>query len=223
MRTTIGGRLNDSRLRSVVAGLVAGAVVLADFWLVHRGEANLWRMRAAPPFLALAVYLILARGDRASVGLTLRPIQGLRYWSIATLVIGAAIGAIILLAGASAWLLGLEVPSPSIRPEDAPERLISMCVMAPVVEEATYRLGFCAGAVPVLKPWGTIALSGVVFGLLHVQYGNPAPDNLVAGFFLGWAFFKSGSILVPVALHSLGNLCVLALWLGSWYWRHGLG
>ena len=47
----------------------------------------------------------------------------------------------------------------------------------------------------------------------------PGPDNLIAGFFLAWAFLKSGSIIVPLALHALGNLCALVSWVGMWwYW-----
>jgi membrane protease YdiL (CAAX protease family) len=65
--------------------------------------------------------------------------------------------------------------------------------------------------------WKTIAASGVLFGLLHVVYGNPSPENLVGGFFLAWAYLKSESILIPFILHAGGNLIV---WLGQiagWY------
>jgi membrane protease YdiL (CAAX protease family) len=219
MKTTIGGRLDNPRWRAFVAGLVAGSVVLADLWLVRHGESSCTGPRSVLFIIALTAYLILARGDLATVGLTCHPTQGLRYWSVATLFIGAAVGSIILLAGATLWLLGKDIPLHSTRPADAWAQFVPMCVTAPLVEEATYRLGFCTGAVPILKPWGTVGLSGVTFGLLHVLYGNAGADNLVAGFFLGWAFLKSGSILVPIVLHSLGNLCVLALWMGSWYWQ----
>jgi CAAX protease family protein len=79
-------------------------------------------------------------------------------------------------------------------------------------------LGLCTGAVPSLKPRWTILVSGLAFGALHVLYGNPGPDNLIAGFFLGWAYLKSGSVLVPMILHSLGNLIALSAHLGAWYW-----
>jgi membrane protease YdiL (CAAX protease family) len=46
----------------------------------------------------------------------------------------------------------------------------------------------------------------VLFGLIHVLGGNPGPDNLIAGFFLQWAYMKSGTVLVPLAMHSSGNL-----------------
>jgi membrane protease YdiL (CAAX protease family) len=80
-----------------------------------------------------------------------------------------------------------------------------------VCREATYRFGLCTGLVRLLRPWGTIVVSGTIFGALHVLYGNPGPDNLIAGYFLAWTYLKSGTIIVPVVLHSLGNLCGLVM------------
>jgi len=40
----------------------------------------------------------------------------------------------------------------------------------------------------------------------------------VGGFIPAWAFLKSESIAVPVLLHGLGNLCVLAAQVAAWYW-----
>jgi len=71
--------------------------------------------------------------------------------------------------------------------------------------------------VALLGPRGTIVASGLLFGALHVLYGNPGPDNLLAGFLLAWTYLRSGSILVPFALHALGNLGVLASWVALWY------
>ncbi len=36
------------------------------------------------------------------------------------------------------------------------------------------------------------------------------PDNLVAGFFVAWAYLRSETIVIPIALHALGNLVVVA-------------
>jgi membrane protease YdiL (CAAX protease family) len=63
----------------------------------------------------------------------------------------------------------------------------------------------------------------LAFGGLHVAYGNPSPENLVGCLFLAWAYLKSESIVVPVVLHGLGNLCVLALQVGAWYFWGGAG
>ena len=32
---------------------------------------------------------------------------------------------------------------------------------------------------------------------------------------------KSGTIIVPVVLHSLGNSCAVVMHFGTWYWLHG--
>jgi uncharacterized protein len=61
---------------------------------------------------------------------------------------------------------------------------------------------------------GAVA-SGMIFGALHVLYGNPPPDNFIAGSFLAWAYLKIGTIVVPIASHLLGNLCVVAMHSGA--------
>ena len=70
----------------------------------------------------------------------------------------------------------------------------------------------------LLGPKCAIAANGLIFGALHVLYGKPGTDDMVAGFFLAWAYLKSGSFVVPVVLHSLGNLSVLGVRVAAWYW-----
>ena len=89
-------------------------------------------------------------------------------------------------------------------------RIYMVGLSAPLLEETIHRLAFCTAAVAVSGRWPTIAASRLLFGALHIFYGNPDPSNMVGGFVLAWSFLKSGSILVPVALHSLGNLGLLA-------------
>jgi hypothetical protein len=48
-------------------------------------------------------------GDFAAMGIRFRPIQRIRYWAVATAVIGAAIGTFLLLALAAALLITLRV------------------------------------------------------------------------------------------------------------------
>ena len=47
-------------------------------------------------------------------------------------------------------------------------------------------------------------------------------DNTIAGFFFGWAYLRSGTVLVPMVLHALGNLVALSLHLGVYYWIQSL-
>jgi membrane protease YdiL (CAAX protease family) len=221
MHTPIGIGEDTTPWRTLASLLTAAAVVAGDLWLVGSGRTSLIGLRTIPPVLALASYGLLFRGNLSKMGLRCRPVQGYRYWPIATVVIGAAIGAFLLVAVAAALLTGHPLPVYEIRPDDVWTMFVHMCVLSPIFEESIYRFGFCTGAVRVLRPWGTIIVSGTIFGALHVLYGNPGPDNLIAGYFLAWAYFKSGTILVPVVLHSLGNSCALMMHLATWYWIHG--
>jgi uncharacterized protein len=220
MHTPIGHLEKTSRWRTIASGLTASAVVCVDLFLVWSGRTYLLGMRIIPPVIALAIYVLIYRGDVSAMGLRFRPIQGLRYWVLATALIGAAIGTFLLLALAVALITGYPIRLYEIRPDDLWTMFVQMCVLAPIFEEATYRFALCTGLVPVIKPWGTIFVSGLIFGALHFLYGNPGPDNLIAGYFLTWAYLKSGTIVVPVVLHSLGNLCVLVMHFGTWYWLH---
>jgi membrane protease YdiL (CAAX protease family) len=187
LQTPVGQIDKRSRWRATAGGITAAAVVAADFWLVWNGRYALIGERAVVPALAVLVYALLYRGDLSAMGLRLRPVQGLRYWVNATAMIGAAIGAFILLALAVALLTRSPIPIYQVHPGDVWSRFEDMCIISPIFEA------------------------------LHVLYGNPGSDNLIAGFFLAWAYLKSGTIVVPVTLHLLGNLCALALHLGTWY------
>jgi uncharacterized protein len=221
MGTPIGNGENTSGWRQVAAGLTAAAVVGADVWLVWIGRTSLIGPPTVPPVLALVSYTILYRGDLAAMGLRIRPVQGFRYWLIATVWIGAAIGALLLISLAAVLITSHSVRIYAIRLPDLWSMFVQMCVLAPIFEEASYRFGLCTGLVRVLGSWATIFLSGMIFGALHVLYGNPGPDDLIAGYFLAWAYLKSGTIVVPAALHSLGNFCALAAHFGTWYDLHG--
>jgi uncharacterized protein len=89
--------------------------------------------------------------------------------------------------------------------------LIFSCLQAPAVEELLYRGVLCVSVVQAIGRTPTVVLSGVTFASLHYVYGNPGPDNAVAGFILAWAFIASGSILVPVFMHAGGNFLVLLI------------
>ncbi len=211
------GQLFGSETRRVAAFVVATLVVVADFRLVWRGEHSYTGARALLPLIALATFLLLNRGDLASLGLVWRGRQGIRYWIKASGLIGGVVLAVVLVSAVAFVSLGAEIPIHGLPLSLVPTALVRMCVLAPIIEEATYRLALCTASASLLRSEQTIALSGVLFAFLHVLYGNPGPDNIVAGFFLAWAYLKSGSILTPILLHSLGNLCVLVFWVALWY------
>jgi membrane protease YdiL (CAAX protease family) len=158
---------------------------------------------------ALLALLALAGGDRASVGMIPVPVQGWKFWFRIGLVISLSVLAVaILLAGV--WLLVVgQIRTNWDGQSDFDEAFREAILRAPIFEELIYRIAIC---VPVAACWGmraSIVVSGVLFGFLHVLYGNANPVNLIAGFFLAWTFLKSNTILVPMIIHLVGNLFFL--------------
>lgn len=221
MQTSIGQQLRNSPGSLVLACAFGIAAIVGDLFLVWWNHYpgcidGRWLIAVS----TLVAYLHLVRGDLASVGLTSKPVQGWGYWVRATLLIGLAVLGCIAV-GLSAWLLlGRKVPVYTIPPNSIATSFLHMCVFAPVLEEATYRLALCVPFAGRSRPWTAIVVSGLVFGGLHVLYGNPSPENLVGGLFLAWAYLKSGTIYVPVLLHSLGNFVVWVGQIAAWYWLH---
>lgn len=222
MLTPIGNQLK-SRGRRAATAMISAGVVLTDIVLVAGGHAGYGGLRTALPLFAVFSLLLLADGDLASVGLVFRPIRGFRYWIKATLASGALVGSVVLIVFLYFVVLGRELPVIGLPIDFVPSSFVRMCVVAPIVEEATYRFALCTAACAVFGPRRAILLSGSAFALLHVLYGNPGPDNMTAGFVLAWSYVASGSIFVPILLHALGNFCVLIAWVGIWYWRIGWG
>jgi membrane protease YdiL (CAAX protease family) len=217
MQTTIGRSLKYSPRRLRVTTAVAVLVVIADFVFVLWGRYPVSDGRWALALAALIAYVWLADGDRMSLGIKI-PIQGWSYWGLMTLVIECAL-LTCLVVGLGAWVwTGHKVPLYPTSPGNLGPAFLHMCMFAPVLEEAIYRLVICVPLSARFGPKTAIAISGLAFGGLHVAYGNPSPENLVGGFFLAWSYLKSESIVVPVLLHSLGNLTALATQLGVWYW-----
>ena len=210
LRTTIGQTLHDSP-RLAIAGLIGALAVAADFslewWSKDLRYLNAAEGRGAVALFGLAAYVYLVQGDLKSLGLTLRPIQGWRYWVKATLLIGLAFAGIVA-AGLGLLALCGSKHATTLRampPQFLGVAFLHMCVFAPVLEETLYRLLVCVPLAGWKRPRMAIAVSGVIFAALHFVYGNPGPENAVGGLFLAWAYLKSETIVVPVLLHALGN------------------
>jgi membrane protease YdiL (CAAX protease family) len=218
MRTEIGRGLRGRRI-----GVAAGVGLLtlaADFWIVlavwqaHYTEGVNGRWALA--LVALTIYLWLADGDLPTAGLT-GPAGGWRRWAKLALALGLVAG-VVMAAALQLWVAaGWRLPVQSVRPANVVPAFFHICVFAPLLEETLYRVILCVPLAAVVGPWRAVAVSGVVFGLLHVAYGNPSPENALGGFFLAWAYLRSGSVLVPVLFHSAGNLLVLVGQVVAWH------
>lgn len=215
----------NSRGRSTASSGLALAVVALDVLLVvdrrvSHWLAPEWFFALTEPLLALvgvAALLCINDGDSSLLGMRGVPTQGWLYWVRVACWLGAAIG-LLLGVCSGIWLLaGWNIPAPP-RPGDAPMGLFWMCFYAPLVEEIIFRSLLTAAVLPLAGQRGAIVASGIIFAAIHVINGNPALDNQVAGFLLEWAFLRSGTILVPIAMHAAGNLIAFALHVAVWNW-----
>jgi uncharacterized protein len=219
METKLGAQLIGRRgTAAVVLGVVA---VSADLWLVWlRRYPESIEGRWALALVAVTALAWLARGDLATLGMV-GPERGWRTWIRLSVTI-AIIAFLCMAAAVGVWLsVGWRLPILSVSPSEAGSRFFSMCLFAPLLEETLYRTVLCVSLVAAAGPWRAVAASGTAFALLHCVYGNASPENVLGGFFLAWAFVRSGSVCVPVLLHSLGNLLIFGGQLCIWYWLVG--
>ena len=216
MDTPIGQGLRQSPRHLAWASGLAAVFVLGDVLLCLWPEGILpYRLVLLP--LTLIALTRIPSCDRPTLGLTMRPLPGWGYWIKATPLIGVFMAFVV---GAGLLVMRLKTgvfPAFGRPPAHFLDVLLPSCVNAPIIEETIYRLILCVPAVCLLRPAGAIVLSGVVFAAFHFASGVASPDNFVAGYILCWAYLKSGSLLVPILLHALGNFCILLLQLGAWY------
>jgi uncharacterized protein len=215
MKTTIGRCLNESKIRQRYSLAGAAAIIVVDLLFItfHFGQAA----RSCLAIIALATIIAGLDGELNSAGFRLTPRQRWAAWIRTSAIIGLAVCLCIGATATGMHLTGHKLPIHITPPHNLMHQFISMCFVAPVMEETLYRFVICVPLVGLLGEWRTIAVSGLLFAALHVVYGNPSPENMVGGFFLAWAFLKSETILIPVLLHSIGNSIALAGQVAGWY------
>ncbi len=91
---------------------------------------------------------------------------------------------------------------------------LGVALFAPFFEECLFR-GFLFKGLEksFLGGHGAVFISSLLFALVHVQYGIPILLFMLLPFsiLLGYARWKSGSLLLPVLIHVLNNLmtCII--------------
>jgi uncharacterized protein len=113
------------------------------------------------------------------------------------------------------WLLtrALGIPDPSLGPlaELTPLTLLIVCLQPAVVEELFFRYVAVGAFRPHMGLHATVAVSSVMFGVLHVFAPLSIPILTVVGMGLGYVRLLSGSLALPMVLHFAHNLVVLVL------------
>ena len=89
--------------------------------------------------------------------------------------------------------------------------VLAIVLVGPVTEELVFRMGIQRHLIRHrMRPWMAILLSALIFGAVH---GNPAqiPGAVVFGWVLGWLYWRSGTIWIPVAAHVFNNFVGVAM------------
>lgn len=94
--------------------------------------------------------------------------------------------------------------------------LIALCVAAPVAEELIFRgFAYRGWARSFLRRGGAIALTAVLFAIVHLQYDAFYLGGIVViGLLLGYLRYRSNSTWLTVIMHGFYNLvaAMQALW-----------
>lgn len=211
-RPCVGIDLRDQyNSRETNLWVLAGVLAVAfDMFLVYKGHAFSW-VRALLPMIAL-LFFDEQRRKRPSKGWPgMTPNGGTRLWMKVSLIVSAwAILLWVLLYGVSA-LFDVGPGFAKIDPDHVPVQFFSVTLIAPILEEGVYRILLCTALATKFRHRTVVAISGTLFALLHLLYGNLAPTNLLAGYLLSWAYLMSGSLWIPIVWHAVGNMVILSV------------
>ncbi|AZA79956.1 CPBP family intramembrane metalloprotease [Chryseobacterium sp. G0186] len=89
--------------------------------------------------------------------------------------------------------------------------LIMTVIMAPIFEEIIFRGIIQKGLINKgVEPWKAILYASIIFGVVH---GNPWQfiSAVMLGCVLGFVYYKTKSLLIPILLHGFNNLTLSLL------------
>jgi membrane protease YdiL (CAAX protease family) len=149
-------------------------------------------------------------------------------WPDARSVVLSLVGLAVVLVGSDLMTYALGKP---IAPEwmvDVyktswlPLLLLAIVVVAPVFEETMFRGFFYKGvACSPLGPVAAVLLSSALFAILHSQYDwYGVLCVAIIGLYLGWVRYKTGSVLLTIVLHGIGNLYATGEIIVQEHWLH---
>jgi hypothetical protein len=84
------------------------------------------------------------------------------------------------------------------------QNFLGAVIIAPLNEEFIVRGLWLRGYTKHYKPWVGIIISSVLFGVMHMNLPQFVGATL-SGLFLGWAYTKTNSILMPILIHATFN------------------
>lgn len=189
--------VSDPDLNAIAASLESDGLLFSLAELV-----------AAPITIAFIVFIAwLRKGLRVRDYLALRPADRftILQWLLFTVLLLLVLDGVSFAAGFAVvpdWMKSIYRTA-----EFVPLLLVAIVVVAPVFEELLFR-GFLFEGMrhSRLGASGTIVLASVAWACIHVQYAWFYVGQIFAlGVLLGVARARTGSVLVPVLMHSVAN------------------
>lgn len=91
--------------------------------------------------------------------------------------------------------------------------IVSAAILAPILEELLFR-GLLQPALAKRRrsAWQGVVLSGLVFGMIHIQVAQTVPALIFFGLVLGYIYAKTGSLTLVILVHAVFNAKTI-LWL----------
>lgn len=187
----------------IFLGSVASVLMPTD------GDAFVnWKQDVGMVISALLAIFILKDGNlRASFA---------SLGSFGNFALGAACGVITFaIAAAYVWLLPDPDPSVVVDWELSTAAILSIVVIAPLLEEWIDRGVAWQAARAIGGARFTIVVTATLFAMAHGLNGGfviEFPHRFAGGLIFGWLRLRSGSLLPPIAAHMVNN--GMAVWVG---------
>jgi len=89
--------------------------------------------------------------------------------------------------------------------------VVAVLALVPAVSEELLFRGYVQGNYAAsMRPWYAVLLTGTMFAFFHMSAANLVPLALL-GYYIGYIYFKSGNLAVPMSVHFVNNLAALLL------------
>jgi membrane protease YdiL (CAAX protease family) len=172
---------------------------------------------------ALAVFLALAR-NRLGLGLGDFVFRRPRAADVGVALVATVVTMLILTP--LSWLVPRSAPSPialAMYHGTLPSRLVlavNVALYSPAVQELIFRGLVLTALLQRMDSRIAIAVSAVLFALVHAPDVTSIATALPFGFLAGWLFVRSRSLWTPIVSHVLINGTSM-VWLIAYYMARG--
>lgn len=82
--------------------------------------------------------------------------------------------------------------------------ILAVSVLGPILEEMLFRGAVTRELLKHYKPMNAILISGLIFGLFHINPAQVFPAMLI-GFVLAWLYWRTKSIVPGIIIHIINN------------------